>query len=209
MEHSRFARQPLRVGGVVLCGGESRRMGESKAWLPFGDETLLARIVRVASTGVSPVVVATRHGVDLPPLPAGVEVVFDAEESRGPLAGIAAGFDALADCCDAILVVPCDHALLTRAFIERLIALIGDHSAVVPESDGHLFPTLAVYRMEARDVVHDLLASGAFRAGEMVARCRTRFLRPRDFADIDPNQLVLRNMNTPEEYQAILHMALP
>ena len=35
------------VGGIVLCGGRSSRMGRSKAWLPFGNEFLLQRIVRI------------------------------------------------------------------------------------------------------------------------------------------------------------------
>lgn len=34
----------LKVGGVVLCGGRSRRMGKSKAWLPCGGEYLLQRM---------------------------------------------------------------------------------------------------------------------------------------------------------------------
>ena len=31
----------MRVGGILLCGGQSLRMGEPKAWLPFGEERLL------------------------------------------------------------------------------------------------------------------------------------------------------------------------
>ena len=35
------------LGAVVLCGGESRRMGRPKAWLPFGPERMLQRVVRL------------------------------------------------------------------------------------------------------------------------------------------------------------------
>ena len=45
------------VGGIVLCGGQSRRMGRPKAWLPFAGETMLARVVRLLSEAVSPIVV--------------------------------------------------------------------------------------------------------------------------------------------------------
>jgi len=31
----------MTLGAVVLCGGQSRRMGRPKAWLPFGPELLL------------------------------------------------------------------------------------------------------------------------------------------------------------------------
>ncbi|RPI89356.1 MAG: molybdenum cofactor guanylyltransferase, partial [Planctomycetaceae bacterium] len=34
---------------VVLCGGQSSRMGRPKAWLPFGNEQFLRRCVRLVS----------------------------------------------------------------------------------------------------------------------------------------------------------------
>ena len=37
----------LTLGSVVLCGGESRRMGLPKADLPFGNELLIERVVRL------------------------------------------------------------------------------------------------------------------------------------------------------------------
>src|SRR5438045_3266596 len=43
-------------GAVVLCGGRSRRMGRPKAWLPFGDEALLQRVVRRVGAAARPVV---------------------------------------------------------------------------------------------------------------------------------------------------------
>ena len=30
----------IRVGGIVLCGGQSTRMGRPKAWLPFAGELM-------------------------------------------------------------------------------------------------------------------------------------------------------------------------
>ena len=42
----------MRVGGIVLCGGRSSRMGSPKAWLPFGGEPMLARVVRVVCEAV-------------------------------------------------------------------------------------------------------------------------------------------------------------
>ncbi|MCA9165188.1 MAG: NTP transferase domain-containing protein, partial [Planctomycetales bacterium] len=57
--------------GVVLCGGKSRRMGESKATLPFGDELMVQRVVRLLSEVVSPIVVVAAEGQTLPELPAG------------------------------------------------------------------------------------------------------------------------------------------
>ena len=108
-------------------------MGRPKAWLQIGDELLLSRMVRIIGLVVSPVVAATRRGLELPPLPLDTGVAYDAEGTAGPLAGIAAGFDALCGRCDAAFVAACDHVLLSAAFVKRMIELLADHDAVVPE----------------------------------------------------------------------------
>src|SRR6186713_2816693 len=83
------------VGGVVLCGGKSTRMGTSKALLPFGPETMLQRVVRLLATVVSPIVAVAAPGQSLPELPADVIVTRDEREGRGPLEGLRAGLKAL------------------------------------------------------------------------------------------------------------------
>ena len=40
----------VRTAGIVLCGGRSSRMGRAKAWLPFGDELMLPRVLRLQAT---------------------------------------------------------------------------------------------------------------------------------------------------------------
>ena len=61
----------MRSGAVVLCGGESRRMGRPKAWLEFGKEVMLERVVRLVSTVAWPIVVVAAPGQDLPAASAG------------------------------------------------------------------------------------------------------------------------------------------
>ena len=72
-------------GGIVLCGGHSRRMGRPKLSLPFGNETMLARVVRVLSEVVSPIVVVAAVDQELPPLPSDVIVTRDKQPDLGPL----------------------------------------------------------------------------------------------------------------------------
>jgi molybdopterin-guanine dinucleotide biosynthesis protein A len=72
----------IRVGGIVVCGGKSSRMGRAKAWLELGRETFLQRVVRVLGEVVSPVVVVAAVGQELPPLPDDVEIVRDEFEGK-------------------------------------------------------------------------------------------------------------------------------
>src|SRR5437870_12318103 len=109
------------VAGIVLCGGESMRMGRPKAWLPFAGELLLPRVVRVLSEVVSPIVVGAAPERDLPTLPYDVTNVRDDEKGRGPLQGLATGLAALQTRAAAVFVSSCDVPLLRPAVLRPLI----------------------------------------------------------------------------------------
>src|SRR5262245_16438496 len=110
----------MKPAGIVLCGGQSSRMGRPKAWLPFGGEPMLVRVLRVLGQCCSPLVAVAAPGQDLPPLPEGVQVARDPERGRGPLQGLAAGLEALAGQAEAAYVSSCDVPFLSAAFVERM-----------------------------------------------------------------------------------------
>jgi molybdopterin-guanine dinucleotide biosynthesis protein A len=190
--------------GIVLCGGQSRRMGRPKAWLRFGSEALLSRVVRVMSEACTPLVVVSAAGQTSPPLPPSVEVVHDAAPGRGPLEGLAAGLAALAGRADAAYVSACDAPGLLVDFIRRLFDLLGDRDIAVPKVGGFTHPLAAVYRVGVLDAVRELLGAGQLRPAYLFDRVATRFVAAEEFADIDPQCRSLRNLNTPEDYQAAL-----
>src|SRR3989338_6179724 len=47
-----------RLTGVILAGGVSRRMGQEKAFLPWGDVTLLEHIIDTLRPAVDEIIVA-------------------------------------------------------------------------------------------------------------------------------------------------------
>ena len=59
----------MSLGAVILCGGESKRMGRPKAWLTFGGERMLQRVVRLVANVVDDVAVVAAPGQELPSLP--------------------------------------------------------------------------------------------------------------------------------------------
>ena len=197
----------MRPGGIVLCGGQSRRMGRPKAWLPFAGEIMLPRVVRLLGEAVAPVVVVAAPGQDVPPLSAGVAVVRDEEKGRGPLQGLAAGLAALRGVADAAYLSSCDVPFLRPAFVRRLVDLLGDHAICVPRVGEYHHPLAAVYRVEVADAVARLLAEGRLRPFFLFEAVPTRVVGPEELADVDPTFQTLRNLNTPEEYEAALREA--
>jgi molybdopterin-guanine dinucleotide biosynthesis protein A len=194
----------LRVAGIVLCGGQSSRMGRPKAWLPFGGELMLPRVVRLLGQAVAPVVVVAAPGQEVPPLPPGVEVVRDPERGRGPLQGLAAGLEALRGQAEASYLSSCDVPFLRPAFVRRMVELLGAHAIGVPEVGGYRHPLAAVYRVEVASAVTRLLAQDRLRPAFLFEEVPTRIVQPGELADADGSFQTLRNLNTPADYEAAL-----
>ena len=194
----------MTVGGIVLCGGKSSRMGEPKATLRFGAETMLQRVVRLLATVVSPIIVVAARGQPLPALPGEVSVARDQREAKGPLEGIRAGLSALPESVDAAYITSCDVPLLVPAFVERMIVLIGDHDIAVMEIDGFPHPLSAIYRRDTLPHVESLLAQDRLRPAFLFDAVRTRRVKPEEVTAVDPDLRTLRNLNTPDDYRAAL-----
>ena len=188
------------IGGVILCGGRSSRMGRSKAWLPIGEERLLQRVVRIVAGVVDPVVVVAAVGQELPPIPECVQIVRDHHDARGPLAGLAAGLAALDGRAEAVYVSSCDVPFLNADFIRTVIEQLGTHAIAVPRIGDYSHPLAGVYRLSARPAVEAMLTEGRLRLRDLFEQVPTRFLGAEAFAELES----LMNINTPDEYEAAL-----
>jgi len=191
------------IGGIVLCGGKSSRMGTSKALLPFGPETMLQRVVRLLGDVVAPIVVVAALDQELPPLPPGVIVTSDEREARGPLEGLRAGLKALPSTIDAAYVTSCDVPLLETGFVRQMIDLASDYDIAVMEIDGFTHPLSAVYRRATLPAVEDLLANNRLRPVFLFDAMKTRRVKPEEMT-ADPQLRTLRNLNTREDYEQAL-----
>jgi molybdenum cofactor guanylyltransferase len=194
----------MTAGGIVLCGGKSTRMGVPKAMLPFGEETMLQRVVRLLSTVVSPIVTVAAREQVLPELPREVIVTRDEQEARGPLEGLRAGLKALPDFVDLVYVTSCDVPLLLPGFVERMIELVAGHDIAVMEIEGFPHPLSAVYKRSVLPEVESLLAKDRLRPVFLFDAIRTRRVQPAEMLSADPQLQTLRNLNTQEDYRAAL-----
>lgn len=197
----------MQFGGVVLCGGRSSRMGTPKLALPFGDELLVERTLRLLGQVVRPLVIVAAPGQELPELPREVIVVRDQREGRGPLEGLLAGLSALPESIDAAYATSCDAPLLVPAFVRRMTELLGDHQIAVPQSDGFHHPLAAVYRRSVLNTIESLLAADRLRPVFLFDAIPTRVVQAEELMDVDPELSSLVNLNHPAEYLAALARA--
>jgi molybdopterin-guanine dinucleotide biosynthesis protein A len=177
-------------------------MGRPKALLPFGDETLLARVVRILREVVEEVVVVRHAEQPLPSLPSDVLVVEDEVEDQGPLGGLVPGLRA--GRADAVFASGCDVPFLAPAFVECLFEALGENEIAVAETDGFTHPLAAVYRAGVLPVMEKLLAEGRRRPVFLFDEVPTVRVGEAALRAADPTLASLDNLNTPEAYESAL-----
>ncbi len=104
-----YVRPKLTV--AIQAGGESRRMGQSKATVPFLGEPLLTRIVERVACAADELVVTTNEASRLGflgdlDIPCPLKLVPDSFEKRGSLQGLATAFGAASH--SLVAVIACD-----------------------------------------------------------------------------------------------------
>jgi molybdenum cofactor guanylyltransferase len=185
----------VALTAIVLCGGQSTRMGSDKASLPFGNETMLERISRTVAEVADEVIVVGRRDQD-------ASTTYDAIEEQGPLAGIAAGLSASKT--DLNIIVACDMPLIKPAVLQRLVSLIDNNDICVAVVDGHASALCGVYRSRIAGDAQALLDAGERRVMRLLDRVQTKRVDAAAFRDIDPNLDTFLSCDTPEAYRAAL-----
>ena len=140
-------------------------------------------------------------------MPAAVTITRDERPGRGPLEGLRAGLKALPNSVDCAYVTSCDVPLLVPGFVTRMIELLGDHDIAVMEIDGFPHPLSAIYRRATLPQVEALLERDKLRPVFLFDTVRTRRVRPEEMTSVDTQLRTLRNLNTPDDYQAALREA--
>jgi molybdenum cofactor guanylyltransferase len=197
--------------GVVLAGGRSSRMGTPKAALEWHGSTLLRRTVSVVARATDgPVVVVRAVGQVLPDLPAGIQVVDDPRDGKGPLQGIAAGLAALAGRAETAFISSTDMPFLHPAFIRRVLRVLADDPALdvaLPVARGYPQPLAAAYRIRLTETAERLVKEDRLRPAFLfdecaVARVNDSALRQNPvLAALDPDLDSVLNVNTLDDYQ--------
>ena len=179
----------MTTGGIILCGGLSRRMGRPKALLPWRGRTLIEHVVGILRQVVDEVVVVASAELSLPSLEA--RVVRDREPRLGPLGGIREGLEAMRG--DLAYVTSTDAPFLTPLFVRTLLSF---GTAAAPEVDGFVQSLSAVYPKSLAPRAHELIAAGRMRPLFLLEAGNYRKVLPRELPDLDS----LKNLNTPEDY---------
>ena len=160
--------------GMVLAGGEGRRMGgRDKGLEPFAGLPLVGHVVKRLEGRVAELLINANRNADAYRFFADrviADVVMDGAEGgfKGPLMGIYSGLRAAKT--PWLLVAPCDSPALPDDLVARMVQGVGQHDIAVAFDGERLHPVVALLRTSLADDLAATLAVGERKIDRWYAR---------------------------------------
>lgn len=194
---------------IVLCGGQSRRMGVPKAGLPWKGTHLLGtvaeRLEPVCHTLIAVGSLEERLAADLQRCWSGrLVLALDEHTGCGPLEGIRIGLQAAREFADAAFVTPCDTPELHPDLVAALFDKLGDADAVIPCRAGRVYGLTAIYHTRLLPELNRRVAAGQLRVADLADLPNACRVDPEWLRTFDPHLESLTNLNRPGDYLELL-----
>jgi len=158
------------LAGIVLAAGESRRMGTPKQLLPFGERTILERVVDTLLTaGVAEVIVVLGHLADRVRVVLGdrpVKAAVNEAYRQGMLTSVKCGVQAISGDYDAVLFALGDQPQIESSVVREVIRAYrtGDAGIVIPRYNGKKGHPIIINLSRYREAIINLPNSAGLNA---------------------------------------------
>lgn len=188
---------------AILAGGQSRRMGQNKAFLPVGGRPVIERVLERVGSLSDDVTLVTNSPDTYRHL--GCRMVGDVYPGKGSLGGIytavhAAGYT-------HCLVVACDMPFLNIDLLCHLFKLASGFDVVVPRVEGFPETMHAVYGKGCLKTIERCILEDQLKIVAFLDHVRVRYLERDEVARFDPTFRSFLNMNSPEDWERLQKMA--
>ena len=175
-------------------------MGQDKAFLPFGSETLLSRALKLAGKVAEQVSIV---GDAAKFAPFGT-VVEDQYRDRGPLGGIHAALSATN--AERNLILAVDLPFLERGFLEYLMKEAEKTKALatVSHAAGRFQPLCAIYRRGFAVLAKQALEKGRNKIDPLFEQTDARIISEDEIKAAAFSLEMFQNLNSPDDLEKAL-----
>ncbi len=187
----------LKLQGVILAGGESRRFGSPKAFvekdgLPFFHYSILA-----LEPFVSSILLVTNPKLEdlFKQEGENITLVIDHKKyaGQGPLAGIYTAMETVE--ASWYVVIPIDVPFMEPQVIQELIKYIDlEVDAIVPTISGKVEPLISIYNYSMKEAIKNQLDKGKRAVHQLLKTSKVKYV-PMD------NEKYFVNINDRVEFQ--------
>jgi molybdopterin-guanine dinucleotide biosynthesis protein A len=186
--------------GVLVAGGQSRRMGRDKRFLELGGQTLLLRALSVLQSLFPEVLIAL--AAPLPQLTGqGYRIVIDLIPNCATLGGLYTGLASASH--PRVFAVGCDMPFLNPEAVRRLAGFGTQVDVIMPRLATGLQPMHAVYSKACLPHLERMAKAQQLKVQALaeIPGLTVKVVPEKDFLDVDPHLLSFFNINTPADLE--------
>lgn len=194
---------------IILCGGQSRRMGQDKGSLIIKDKPMIKYILSTLNNEIDEAVIVLndrnrigKYQEFINPQDYNYKIKFieDKIKNKGPISGIMTGLANIST--NYAIVFPCDNPFVTKNTIQTLFNEITENKqAIVPYHDHENIlktsePLHSIYNKNIVPVINDLIKKDSLHIKGLIEKIDTKFIL------IDNKKIYkkeFRNLNSPED----------
>lgn len=186
--------------GIILSGGENRRMGTDKAFLVLSGKPMIEHILDVLRTVCRRLIIVTNSPERYAPYD--ITVMQDVLDLRGPLTGIYSGLTRSED--EYNFVTACDMPFLNAGLIAYLAEQAAGYDVTLPKVGGFSEPLHAVYHRRLLPVIEARLHEDRREIRGILDSVKVRYITREEIDRFDPEHRSFKNVNTRREYEEAL-----
>ncbi len=187
------------ICGVILAGGQSRRMGEDKPFIQLGEHSLIERVAEALAAVFSEVIiVASEKSLsdhryeDLP-----FRVFSDQIKNVGPMGGLETALQSVSG--KNVFIAAADMPFLSPKVIQAMLPFSSQYDLVIPQLAGRSHPLHAFYSQNCLPAIQARIKSKHWALHRLKDEVTSYLFPEAAFRAIDPKLQSVININTPED----------
>ncbi|MEW5819387.1 MAG: molybdenum cofactor guanylyltransferase [Cyanobacteriota bacterium] len=178
---------------IILAGGKSSRMGETKALLKIGNKFIIETIVDSLKPLFSEIIISSNNKELYEFL--NLKIVKDDINDQGPIMGIYSSLKVSNN--NINFVVTSDIPLIKIECFVKMLEYTLEYDVVIPENNGQLEPMFAIYTKRSLPYIEKILQTDSRRIISILDICKYKIV-PMDM------QGWYKNLNTKHDYENIV-----
>ena len=196
---------------IILCGGQSRRMGQDKGSMIIKEKPMIKYILSTLNNEIDEVIIVLndceriykyREFINPKDYTYKIKFVEDKIKNKGPISGILTGLENIST--EYAIVFPCDNPFISKNTIKTLFNELTDNiQAVVPYHDPEnklktSEPLHSIYNKNIIPLINELILKDSLHIKGIIEKIETKYVL------IDNKKILkkeFRNLNSPEDLE--------
>lgn len=194
---------------IVLCGGQSRRMGQDKGSMNINDKPMIIHVLDSLKGIINEAIIVLndedriikyKKFIDEEEYDFEIKFVEDEIKNKGPLSGIETGLKNISSSYG--LILPCDSPFISKTHVINLFDEIDDeYDCIIPyhNEENKLNtsePLHGIYNENLISEIEELLEKNTLHVKGLIEKCKCKYIK------IDNEKLLneeFRNLNSQKD----------